>query len=184
MALALGGATPPAADAVDVTTSVPFLDHMLHAMAFHGGFALEVRATGDTDVDDHHLVEDTGIVIGQCLLRVADQQPVRRFGSASVPMDDALADVVIDAGGRPYCHFEATFDQQRVGAFDVALVREFFVALAVNARINLHAVVRHGVNAHHIIEALYKALGRALAEAYQPAGTVRSTKGAVDSGGG
>ena len=85
-------------------------------MAFHGGFALEVRATGDTDVDDHHLVEDTGIVIGQCLLRVADQQPVRRFGSASVPMDDALADVVIDAGGRPYCHFEATFDQQRVGA--------------------------------------------------------------------
>ena len=130
-------------------------------------------------VDDHHLVEDTGIVLGTCLQRIVDQQPVRRFGSALVPMDDALAEVAIDVGGRPYCHYEATFAQQRVGAFDVALVREFFVALAVHARINLHAVVRHGVNAHHAIEALYKALGRSLAQAYQPAERVRSTKGPV-----
>ena len=180
VAVEMEAAASPAADAVDVQTTVPFLDHMLHAMAFHGGFALEVRASGDTEVDDHHLVEDTGIVVGQCLQRIAEQQPLRRFGSASVPMDDALADVVIDAGGRPYCHYQATFSQQRVGTFDVALVREFFVALAVNARLNLHAVARHGVNAHHIIEALYKALGRALAQAFEPAAMVRSTKGAVD----
>ena len=164
---------------VEVATPVPFFDHMLHAMAFHGGFSLRVQATGDTEVDDHHLVEDTGIVLGQCLQRISARQPVVRFGSALVPMDDALAEVVVDAGGRGYCHYDARFPQARVGSFDVSLVREFVVAIAVHARLNLHAMVRHGLNSHHMIEALYKALGRALFAAYRPAATVRSTKGSV-----
>ncbi len=167
---------------VDVSTGVPFFDHMLHAMGFHGGLGLQVTATGDLQVDAHHVVEDVGIVLGECLFRAMDQgAPLTRFGHAVVPMDDALAEVTVDAGGRSHCRFDAAFPQERAGDFDVWLLREFFTALAGRARINVHAAVRYGDNSHHMAEALCKALGRALGQAFRAAAgrEPRSTKGRV-----
>ena len=168
--------------AVSVSTGVPFFDHMLHSMSFHGGFSLQVTASGDLDVDAHHVVEDVGIVLGDCLFEaIQENSLLGRFGHAVVPMDDALAEVTVDAGGRSYCRFDAIFPQDRVGDFDVWLLREFFTALAVRARINVHAAVRYGENSHHIAEALCKALGRALGQAFQesPGQAPPSTKGRV-----
>ena len=170
------------APTVDVSTGVPFFDHMLHAMAFHGGFGLQVTASGDLDVDAHHVVEDVGIVLGECLFGLIKQNgPLARFGHAVVPMDDALAEVTVDAGGRSYCRFDAAFPQDRAGDFDVWLLREFFTSLAVRARINVHAAVRYGENSHHMAEALCKALGRAFGQAFRaaPGWEPRSTKGRV-----
>lgn len=167
-------------DAVRIDTPVPFFNHMLEALAFHGRLALQVRARGDVEVDAHHLVEDVGLVLGDCLREARGDSAVTRFGSALVPMDDALAEVVIDAGGRPYLHYSASYPQPLVGTFDVALVREFLLAVATRARINVHATVRRGVNSHHMVEALFKALGRALAAAYAPSAAAMSTKGRVD----
>jgi imidazoleglycerol-phosphate dehydratase len=166
-------------ESVRVDTTVPFFSHVLEAMAFHGGFELQVRARGDEEVDPHHLVEDVGLVLGDCLRAVRDLGPVRRFASALIPMDDALAEVAVDVGGRPYLHYAARYPQSTVGTFEVALVREFLGALATRAQINLHATVRHGENAHHMVEALFKALGRALAGAYAPATGGMSTKGRI-----
>ena len=165
--------------AVRVDTPVPFFNHMLHAMAFHGGLALDVRARGDVEVDAHHLVEDVGLVLGDCLRQARGSTPVVRFASALVPMDDALAEVVIDVGGRPYLHYDANYPQPRAGSFDVALVREFLIGLAMRAQINIHATLRRGANAHHMVEALFKALGRALASAYARSDRAMSTKGQV-----
>lgn len=168
--------------AVDVSTGVPFFDHMLHAMGFHGGLGLQVTAAGDLQVDAHHVVEDVGIVLGECLFRAMDHgAALARFGHAVVPMDDALAEVTVDAGGRPYCRFDASFPQDRAGDFDVWLLREFFTALAGRARINVHAAARYGDNSHHVAEALCKALGRALGQAFRaaPGREPRSTKGRV-----
>ena len=165
---------------VRIDTAVPFFSHMLEAMAFHGRFELQVRARGDVEVDPHHLVEDVGLVLGDCLREACGGSALARFGSALVPMDDALAEVVVDVAGRPYLHYDASYPQAVVGAFDVALVREFLLAMTMHARINLHATVRHGVNAHHMVEALFKALGRALAAAYAPSAAVMSTKGHLD----
>ena len=167
-------------DPVRIDTPVPFFNHMLEALAFHGRLALQVRARGDVEVDAHHLVEDVGLVLGDCLREARGDSAVTRFGSALVPMDDALAEVVIDAGGRPYLHYSASYPQPLVGTFDVALVREFLLAVATRARINVHATVRRGVNSHHMVEALFKALGRALAAAYAPSAAAMSTKGRVD----
>lgn len=164
---------------VRIDTPVPFFSHMLEAMAFHGRFGLQVQARGDVEVDPHHLVEDVGLVLGDCL-RKARNGSVERFGAALVPMDDALSEVVVDVGGRPYLHYDARYPQHLVGTFDVALVREFLLAMAMHARINLHATVRHGVNTHHMVEALFKALGRALAAAYAPSRAAMSTKGRID----
>ena len=166
---------------VRIDTPVPFLSHMLEAMGFHGGFALQVRARGDVEVDPHHLVEDVGLVLGDCLRELRDLAPVARFASALIPMDDALAEVAVDVGGRPYLHYTAHYPQPAAGEFDVALVREFFAAVAMRAQINLHATVRHGENAHHMVEALFKGLGRALAAAYARAAGGMSTKGDVRS---
>ena len=111
--------------AVSVSTGVPFFDHMLHSMSFHGGFSLQVTASGDLDVDAHHVVEDVGIVLGDCLFEaIQENSLLSRFGHAVVPMDDALAEVTVDAGGRSYCRFDAIFPQDRVGDFDVWLLRE------------------------------------------------------------
>ena len=165
---------------VRIDTPVPFFSHMLEAMAFHGGFELQVRARGDVEVDPHHLVEDVGLVLGDCLREARGESAVVRFGSAVVPMDDALSEVVLDVGGRPYLHYEASYPQPVAGTFDVALVREFLLAMTMRARINVHATVRHGINAHHMVEALFKALGRALAAAYAPSGGAMSTKGRID----
>lgn len=152
-----------------LSTTLPFFDHMLTAMAFHGGFSLQVEAKGDTDVDPHHLVEDTGLVLGEALRKWLDRaKAVQRFGWAVIPMDEALSEVVIDAGGRPYWVYEMSLPQSHAGAFDLSLIREFMIALAAKGQINLHALGRYGENSHHKVEALFKALGKALAMAYSP----------------
>ena len=165
---------------ITVKTGVPFFDHMLHAMLFHGGFSADLTARGDTDVDDHHTVEDVGIVFGRTLLRLREEQgAVRRFGHAVVPMDDALAEVAIDLGGRPYLVYDADYPQTHAGTFDAALVREFFQGVCMGALANIHTQVRSGLNTHHMIEALFKSFGRALAVAVEPVTTLRSTKGVL-----
>jgi len=178
----LGSVDSHGSAVVKANTGVPFFDHMLQAMGFHGGIGIEVRASGDLEVDAHHVVEDVGIVIGECLFRAMDQgESLQRFGHAVIPMDDALAEVTVDAGGRAFCRFDAAFPQDRVGDFDIWLLREFVTALATRARVNIHATVRYGSNSHHMSEALCKALGRALGEAFRsaPGRTPRSTKGQV-----
>jgi len=170
-------------DAPQIATGVPFFDHLLTAMAFHGGFYLEVRAQGDLDVDPHHLVEDTGIVLGDALKKAQEARGgVVRYGSSVIPMDDALSEVAVDVCGRAYWVYQAQFPQTHAGAFDLSLVREFFIGLANRAQINLHALCRYGSNGHHMVEALFKALGKALAQAYAPregGSAAMSTKGLV-----
>jgi imidazoleglycerol-phosphate dehydratase len=156
-----------AEEGIRIDTGVPFFSHVLQSMAFHGRFGLSVEARGDLEVDEHHLVEDTGLVLGESLRRLVELHgPVVRFGHAVVPMDDALAEVTIDVSGRPYLVFSAEFPQERVGSFQVVLVRDFLGALAVRAGINLHARLRYGDNSHHMAEALFKALGVAIRRAY------------------
>ena len=150
-------------------TGLPFFDHMLTAMAFHGGFRLEVKASGDVEVDPHHLVEDTGLVIGSALERARqDAGGIRRYGAASIPMDDALGETVVDVGGRPYLVWNVRWPQDRAGDFDLTLLREFFWGLAVSGKMNLHLAVPYAENGHHAAEALFKSAGRALAEAFVP----------------
>lgn len=163
-----------------VSTGVPFFDHMLAAMAFHGGFAMEVAAEGDLEVDPHHVVEDTGIVLGSCLEQIfRDGATIRRFGHAVIPMDEALSEATVDVCGRPTLVYRADYPQEYAGNFALALVREFFSGLSMGARIALHLDCRYGENAHHMVEALFKALGKALGQAYAPAGTEMSTKGMI-----
>ncbi len=167
---------------IRINTSVPFFDHMLHAMSFHGGFRLEVDATGDVEVDPHHTVEDVGLVIGDAFCEVlSDSDNLVRFGHSVVPMDDALSEAVVDAGGRPYLVYEADFPQDYVGNLQTALFGEFFWALSIRSRCNLHLLCRYGTNSHHMIEALFKALGRALGESFAIRGgsAGMSTKGVV-----
>ena len=164
---------------IHIDTPVQFFNHMLEAMAFHGRLDLDVKARGDIEVDPHHLVEDTGIVFGECLQKIFSLGPVNRFGSAKIPMDDALSEVVLDAGGRAYLHYDASYDQQRISDFDVNLVREFMMAVSVNAQINLHAIVHYGKNSHHMVESLFKAFGRSILEAYAKSDDEMSTKGVV-----
>jgi imidazoleglycerol-phosphate dehydratase len=150
-------------------TGLPFFDHMLNAMAFHGGFRLEVSAKGDIEVDPHHLVEDTGLVIGSALEKARkDSEGIRRYGQSVIPMDDALGEAVIDACGRPYLKWNVDWAQEKAGDFDLFLLREFFWGLAVAGKLNLHLTVKYSENGHHAAEALFKATGRALAEAYSP----------------
>ncbi len=166
---------------VNVETGVPFFDHMLTAMAFHGRMECSIRADGDVDVDPHHLVEDVGLVLGACISQFCDKRgPVQRFGQATIPMDDALSEVVIDVCGRAYLVYEAVFPQPTAGNFDLSLVREFLTGLSTHGRLTLHAHCRYGRNSHHMVEALYKALGRAIETACSPVeGAVRSTKGTL-----
>ncbi len=161
-----------------VRTGLPFFDHLLSSMSFHGRFTLAVEGTGDLDVDPHHLVEDVGLVLGQAFSGVLDKGPVARFSHAVVPMDEALAEVTIDVCGRPTLVLNASFPQAVAGTFDLSLLREFFNGLASQARISLHVDVRRGENSHHMAEAAFKALGRALAHAYAAGGQM-STKGRI-----
>jgi imidazoleglycerol-phosphate dehydratase len=164
---------------IQVDTGLPFFDHLLMSMAFHGGFGLSVKARGDVEVDAHHLVEDTGLVIGSALADILQRcQPVARFGHAVIPMDEALAEVAVDVCGRPTLGYRPRFPQARAGSFDLWLLREFFLALADQARISIHVDTRGAENSHHAAEAVFKALGRALAQAYGP-GRAMSTKGGV-----
>lgn len=150
----------------NLNTGVPFLSHMLDSFTKHGQFNLTVEANGDIEIDDHHTTEDIGICLGLALREaLGDKKGIKRFGNAFVPMDEALAQVVVDLSNRPHLEFRAQFPSQRVGAFDTELVHEFLWKLALEARMNLHVIVHYGSNTHHIIEAIFKALGRALDEA-------------------
>jgi len=147
----------------DVRTGIPFFDHMLTLFARHGLFDLTVEAKGDIQVDFHHTVEDTGIALGQALAKaLADKKGIRRYGSAYVPMDEALARVVVDCSGRPFLAYEAPRGVEAIGLFPFQLVEEFLRALAVNAGLTLHVSILAGRDAHHMAEGIFKALGRAL----------------------
>lgn len=166
-----------------VATGIGFFDHMLILFAKHGLFDLTVQAEGDLYVDGHHTVEDTGIVLGQTLAQaLGDKRGIRRYGTAFVPMDEALAMVVVDISGRPYLHFEAEIPNAQIGGYASELTEEFLRALAVQAGLTLHVRLLSGRNAHHITEAIFKALGRALAEASridERIAGVLSTKGVL-----
>ncbi|AND42147.1 MULTISPECIES: imidazoleglycerol-phosphate dehydratase HisB [Cytobacillus] len=150
----------------DLETGVPFMTHMLDLFAKHGQFDLNIVANGDTDVDDHHTTEDIGICLGQVLKdALGDKKGIKRYGNAFVPMDEALAQVTVDLSNRPHLEMRAEFPSQKVGTFDTELVHEFLWKLALEARMNLHVIVHYGQNTHHIIEAIFKALARALDEA-------------------
>ncbi|MGE8080590.1 imidazoleglycerol-phosphate dehydratase HisB [Peribacillus loiseleuriae] len=149
-----------------IETGVPFMTHMLDLFTKHGHFDLTVDAQGDIEVDAHHTTEDIGICLGQALIEaLGDKRGIKRYGNAFVPMDEALAQVVVDLSNRPHLEFRAEFPSQKVGTFDTELVHEFLWKLALEARMNLHVIVHYGQNTHHIIEAIFKALGRALDEA-------------------
>lgn len=147
-------------------TDVPFLNHMLDLFTKHGQFDLTVQARGDIEIDDHHTVEDIGICLGHCIREaLGDKKGIKRYSSVFIPMDEALAQVVIDVSNRPHFEYRVQYPSDRVGSFDVQLVHEFLWKLALEARITLHVIVHYGQNTHHMIEAVFKALGRALDEA-------------------
>jgi imidazoleglycerol-phosphate dehydratase len=146
-----------------INTAVPFLDHMLMLLAKHGLFDLTVRAKGDTEIDDHHTVEDIGIVLGDALTQaLGGKEGIRRFGWASVPLDETLAQVTVDLSGRPYMVYRVELPQRRIKAFDLGLIEDFLQAFTTHAAMNLHVNVLYGRNPHHIIEAVFKALAKAL----------------------
>ncbi len=149
-----------------IDTGVPFMDHMLDLFIKHGLFDGDIQADGDTHIDDHHTTEDIGIVLGQAVKEaLGDKKGIRRYGNAFVPMDDALAQVVIDCSNRPHLEFRGELLNEKVGTFDTELVEEFLWKFALESRMNVHVIVHYGKNTHHIIEAIFKALARALDEA-------------------
>lgn len=168
----------------DNRTGVGFFDHMLDQLARHALIDLTVRAEGDLHVDDHHTVEDTGIALGQALAQaLGDKRGIRRYGAFHLAMDDALVRAALDLSGRPFLVWNLDFPTAKIGSFDTELVREFFQALSTHGGITLHLDRLHGVNSHHLAEAAFKAVARALREAVEPdprmAGTLPSTKGAL-----
>ncbi len=170
--------------AASIDTPVPFLNHMLDSFARHSGFGLTVKAEGDTHIDDHHLVEDTGLVLGEALLKaLGDKKGIQRFGHAVVPMDETLVLAAVDLSGRPFLSFDMDIPLTRVGNFDTALTLEFFRAFTMEAKMNLHLRRLAGGNAHHLIESAFKATARALAVAVSPddlrGGGIPSTKGTL-----
>ena len=170
--------------AADVETGVGFFDHMLCALARHSMIDLTLRVKGDTCVDDHHTVEDTGIVMGQALREaLGDKRGIRRFGSVMVPLDEALVMAAVDISGRGELFWDVAIGPDKVGTFDTELGHEFFAGLARDAGITLHLRLVCGENAHHILEATFKAFARALREAVEPdlpsAGAIPSTKGSL-----
>lgn len=164
----------------EIDTGIGFFDHMLTALAVHSGMDLTVRAKGDLEVDCHHTVEDAGIVLGKALAQaLGDKGGIARYGSAHIPMDEALAFSVLDISGRPYLVFSAPLKNERVGAFDTCMTEEFFRALCMNAGITLHLQVLYGANDHHMIEAAFKAFAHSLRQAAAPMekGKILSSKG-------
>ena len=165
-------------------TGIPFLEHMLDQIARHGLIDLDISAKGDLHIDAHHTVEDLGIAFGQAFAKaVGDKQGIRRYGHAYVPLDEALSRVVIDLSGRPGLEYRVEYPRARVGEFDVDLVREFFQGFVNHALATVHVDSISGQNAHHIVETVFKAFGRALRMALEPdarmAGVVPSTKGSL-----
>jgi len=168
----------------DNRTGIGFFDHMLDQLARHSMIDLTVVATGDLHVDDHHTVEDTGIAIGRALAQaLGDKAGIVRYGACSLPMDDAQVACALDLSARPYLIWNLDFGVAKIGTFDTDLVREFFQALAVHGGITLHVDLIHGINAHHIAEAAFKSVARALRQAIEPdpraGGAIPSTKGTL-----
>jgi imidazoleglycerol-phosphate dehydratase len=169
----------------EVATGIGFLDHMLTALARHGMVDLAVQAKGDLHIDFHHTAEDVGIVLGQAVkAALGDKRGIRRFGQCLLPMDEALAEAAIDISGRPFLAWSVPFARPKIGEFDTELVEEFFRAFAFNAGITLHVTLKAGTNAHHVAEACFKAVARALRMAVEPdpraAGAIPSTKGTLE----
>ncbi len=166
---------------VAISTGIGFFDHMLTALAFYAGWGLQVRVQGDLHVDGHHTVEDTGIVLGQALKEaLGDRTGIRRFGSAYVPMDEALCFTALDFSNRPYLVFDADMPQPMIGDYDSCLTVEFMRAMAFHAGMTLHQKCCYGANAHHITEGLFKSLGLAVKDAARvEGGGVTSTKGVL-----
>lgn len=166
-----------------INTGVPFLDHMLDLMAKHGFLDLDVYCDGDVHIDAHHTVEDIGIVLGEAFLEaVGDKIGIVRYSTVFTPMDEALSMVSLDVSGRPYLHFDVEYTASKVGDFDVELCEEFFRAFAYNAKVTLHATLNYGKNNHHIIESLFKGLGRAINQACEKKDSIKgvlSTKGVL-----
>lgn len=165
-------------------TGVPFLDHMLHQIAAHGLIDLDVKATGDLEIDDHHTNEDVGITLGQALLQaLGDRKGIFRFGHFLAPLDEALIQVALDFSGRPHLSYGLQIPTQRVGTYDTQLVREFFVAIVNHSQLTLHIRQLDGLNSHHIIEAAFKAFARSLRMAVdidpRRAGAIPSSKGVL-----
>lgn len=170
--------------AYDNQTGVGFLDHMLDQLARHALIDMTIRATGDLHIDDHHTVEDTGIALGQALTAaLGDKRGIVRYGSCHLPMDDAQVRAALDLSGRPYLVWNLSFPTAKIGSFDTELVREFFQALATHGGITLHIDMLHGINSHHIAEATFKAVARALRMAVETdprkADAIPSTKGTL-----
>ncbi|PID43038.1 MAG: imidazoleglycerol-phosphate dehydratase [Proteobacteria bacterium] len=167
-----------------ISTMVPFLDHMLNLFAVHGLFDLEVTAQGDIAVDDHHTVEDVGICLGRALAKaLGSKAGIRRYGMSYVPMDETLARVVVDISNRTYLHYQVKTSDRKIGTFDTCLAKEFMRAFAQHGGLTLHVDLLHGENSHHIIEAVFKGLARAMSEAVTPlaalGGNVLSSKGCL-----
>ncbi len=167
----------------EIETDVPFLNHMLDLFTKHGLFDLNVRAKGDVEIDDHHTVEDIGICLGHALREaLGDKKGIKRYANVFVPMDEALAQVAIDLSNRPHFEYRAAYPSSQVGSFSTEMVREFLWKFALEARMTLHVIVHYGHDTHHMIEAVFKALGRALDEATQIDPRVQgvpSTKGVL-----
>lgn len=167
--------------APDIVTGVGFFDHMLTALATHGGFGLRLRCAGDLQVDAHHTVEDCGIVLGQAFAKaLGNKSGIARYGHAVIPMDESLASASVDVSGRAFLIFHAAFSQPVAGEFELCLCGEFFRAFAVNAGITLHAELHYGANGHHEAEAIFKAVAHALRKALVPAEGTLSTKGTLE----
>lgn len=167
---------------VSVSTGIGFLDHMLELFARHGGFGLEIKASGDTSVDFHHTAEDVGIILGRAFAEAAgDKAGINRYGSCLLPMDEALVETAVDFGGRVYFSWCVTFPSEKIGDFDTELAEEFWRAFCNNSRCNLHVIMRSGSNSHHIAEGIFKSAARSLAQALTITGNgIMSTKGVLD----
>ncbi|UCD49550.1 MAG: imidazoleglycerol-phosphate dehydratase HisB [Phycisphaerales bacterium] len=165
--------------AYEIDTGVGFLDHMLTHLSKHSKIDLTVKARGDLHIDAHHTVEDVGICLGECLLKaLGDKRGIARYGQSSVPMEDALANVALDLSGRPFCVYNADYRAAKIGDFDVECVEEMLRAFSNVGKFNLHVNVPYGTNCHHIAEAIFKAIGQALAAAVRVVGSdIPSTKG-------
>ena len=163
----------------EIDTGAGFLDHMLTHLSKHGRLDLAVKAKGDLHIDPHHTTEDVGLCLGDCLLQaLGDKKGIARYGHSSVPMEDALANVSLDLSGRPACVYHAEYRTNKIGDFDVECIEEFLRAFSNSGKFNLHVNVPYGSNSHHIAEAIFKALGQALATAVRIVGTdIPSTKG-------
>lgn len=166
----------------NIETGIGFFDHMLTLFAFHSGFDLEVKANGDLNVDDHHTIEDIGILLGNCLREaLGDRKGINRYGNFMMPMDETLCNVTLDISGRPYLVYHCELTREKIGDYSCEMTEEFLRALAVQAGLTLHVNVLYGTNNHHMVEAIFKALGRVLKEAVKITGTeIPSSKGVLE----